>query len=82
MSKICKSFAYQIHVDGMFNGDPHPGNILVQIDSKTGVAHPVLLDWGLVKMFNDSERIAFAKTVIFSNIQIFSSIAIIPSCNI
>lgn len=63
MDKICRSFAHQIHVDGMFNGDPHPGNILVQINPTTGEATPVLLDWGLVKSFSPLERIAFARAV-------------------
>ena len=46
MRVVCESFAYQMHIDGLFNADPHPGNILVQINSKDGappVATPVLL---------------------------------------
>eukprot|EP00917_Polyrhabdina_sp_WS-2016_P011277 GHVP01024931.1.p1 GENE.GHVP01024931.1~~GHVP01024931.1.p1 ORF type:complete len:620 (-),score=104.12 GHVP01024931.1:2066-3925(-) len=60
---ICDCFAYQIHSDGMFNGDPHPGNILVQI-KPDGTARPVLLDWGLVKVFSNSSRIAFSKAIL------------------
>lgn len=60
---ITESFAYQIHMDGLFNGDPHPGNIMVQIDPETGKAIPVLIDWGLVKEFDTDGRIAFARTV-------------------
>ena len=30
VESICAAFAYQMHVDGSFSGDPHPGNILVQ----------------------------------------------------
>jgi predicted unusual protein kinase regulating ubiquinone biosynthesis (AarF/ABC1/UbiB family)/CubicO group peptidase (beta-lactamase class C family) len=26
---VLRSFAHQIYVDGLFNGDPHPGNIMV-----------------------------------------------------
>jgi predicted unusual protein kinase regulating ubiquinone biosynthesis (AarF/ABC1/UbiB family) len=25
MRTVCQSFAYQIHITGVFNGDPHPG---------------------------------------------------------
>lgn len=63
MVKICRSFAHQIHVDGLFNGDPHPGNILVQVDRQSGLVRPVLLDWGLVKTFTTSSRVAFANAV-------------------
>ncbi|PHJ16068.1 abc1 family protein, partial [Cystoisospora suis] len=61
MYKLCDSFAYQIHIDGLFNGDPHPGNILVQIDEETGDATPVILDWGLVKTFDSKGQLAFSK---------------------
>ncbi|GAB68548.1 protein kinase [Plasmodium cynomolgi strain B] len=32
--KIIDYFAYQIHNDGFFHGDPHPGNILVMVQEK------------------------------------------------
>lgn len=32
--KIIDYFAYQIHNDGFFHGDPHPGNILVMMEEK------------------------------------------------
>ncbi|GAW83071.1 hypothetical protein, conserved [Plasmodium gonderi] len=32
--KIIDYFAYQIHNDGFFHGDPHPGNILVMVEEK------------------------------------------------
>eukprot|EP01053_Blabericola_migrator_P007484 Blabericola_migrator_1__7483@NODE_381_length_9180_cov_88_545814_g304_i0_p1_GENE_NODE_381_length_9180_cov_88_545814_g304_i0NODE_381_length_9180_cov_88_545814_g304_i0_p1_ORF_typecomplete_len1318_score281_16ABC1/PF03109_16/2_4e32Betalactamase/PF00144_24/3_9e23Betalactamase/PF00144_24/58Betalactamase/PF00144_24/43WaaY/PF06176_11/3_1e14RIO1/PF01163_22/1_1e04RIO1/PF01163_22/5_1e11RIO1/PF01163_22/4_2e03Kdo/PF06293_14/1e06APH/PF01636_23/9_4e05APH/PF01636_23/4_2e03Pkinase_Tyr/PF07714_17/0_16YrbLPhoP_reg/ len=60
---ITRSFAYQIHMDGLFNGDPHPGNIMVKIDEE-GKAVPVLIDWGLVKEFTDRERLAFARCIV------------------
>ena len=31
MRVVCESFAYQMHIDGLFNADPHPGNILLQV---------------------------------------------------
>lgn len=63
MYKLCDSFAYQIHIDGLFNGDPHPGNILVSIDPLTNEAKPVILDWGLVKEFDAQGQTAFSKLV-------------------
>ncbi|KEP65509.1 UNVERIFIED_CONTAM: ABC1 family protein [Hammondia hammondi] len=63
MFKLCDSFAYQIHIDGLFNGDPHPGNILVEVDAATGEATPIILDWGLVKEFDSKGQVAFAKLV-------------------
>ena len=36
---------YQIFVDGVFNGDPHPGNILLMPDGRLG-----LIDYGQVNM--------------------------------
>ncbi|KYF49305.1 ABC1 family protein [Toxoplasma gondii ARI] len=63
MFKLCDSFAYQIHIDGLFNGDPHPGNILVEVDAATGEATPIILDWGLVKEFDAKGQLAFAKLV-------------------
>lgn len=29
VARICEAYAQQIYVDGLFNGDPHPGNILI-----------------------------------------------------
>ncbi|CDJ37043.1 hypothetical protein ETH_00005180 [Eimeria tenella] len=63
MYKLCDSFAYQIHIDGLFNGDPHPGNILVSINPVTKEAKPVILDWGLVKEFDSKGQTAFSKLV-------------------
>lgn len=36
---------HQIFVDGAFNGDPHPGNILLTPDGKLG-----LIDYGQVRL--------------------------------
>jgi len=56
---IIDAFAIQLHVDGHFNGDPHPGNILVE----RSTLRPVLLDWGLCKTFSEASKRAFAKMV-------------------
>jgi aarF domain-containing kinase len=66
---VTTAFAHQIFVDGCFNADPHPGNILVQCsdnpqkDGSEREAKAVLLDFGLAKTLLDSERLGFAKIV-------------------
>jgi aarF domain-containing kinase len=43
---LCDVHAHQIFQGGAFNGDPHPGNILLQPDGKLG-----LIDYGQVRSF-------------------------------
>ncbi len=43
----------------MFNGDPHPGNILLLENGKLG-----LIDYGQVKRLNLKQRINYAKLII------------------
>ena len=52
--------AYEIFIDGAFNGDPHPGNILICDDGKLG-----LIDYGQVKHLTIKQRIELAKLMIF-----------------
>ena len=47
-------------VDGFFNGDPHPGNLLVHETTH----QPVLLDFGLTKKLNPNVCIGMAKLLI------------------
>eukprot|EP00929_Paragymnodinium_shiwhaense_P105684 TRINITY_DN7073_c0_g1_i1.p1 TRINITY_DN7073_c0_g1~~TRINITY_DN7073_c0_g1_i1.p1 ORF type:complete len:1332 (+),score=371.39 TRINITY_DN7073_c0_g1_i1:147-4142(+) len=56
---IVDAFAFQLHVDGHFNGDPHPGNLMVERET----CRAVMLDWGLCKTFTEPKRRAFAKMV-------------------
>lgn len=56
---ITTAYGHQIMIDGLFQADPHPGNILVLPD---GVV--VLLDFGLTKELPKSMRLAFAKLVV------------------
>jgi len=56
---IANAYGHQIMVDGLFQADPHPGNILVL---PGGTA--ALLDFGLVKELPDSARLGFAKLVV------------------
>eukprot|EP00039_Didymoeca_costata_P009150 m.121005 g.121005 ORF g.121005 m.121005 type:complete len:1560 (+) comp14378_c1_seq1:183-4862(+) len=61
MKRICQAYAQQVYIDGFFNADPHPGNILVQV--KDGQATPVLLDFGMVKVLDETKRLAFARLI-------------------
>lgn len=47
---------HQIFVDGSFNGDPHPGNILLTDDGRIG-----LIDYGQVKHMPREERVQLSK---------------------
>jgi len=50
---------YQILVNGCFNGDPHPGNILLTEDGKLG-----LIDYGQVKEITPKQRHKLARLIL------------------
>ena len=49
----------EVLIDGVFNADPHPGNILY-VDGKLG-----LIDYGQVKRITEEERLGLAKGYLF-----------------
>jgi aarF domain-containing kinase len=51
--------AHEIFVDGTFNGDPHPGNIMLLPDGRLG-----LIDYGQVKHIDLATRMSYARLVI------------------
>lgn len=51
--------ASEILHDGVFNADPHPGNILLMPDGRLG-----LLDYGQTKRLPLSTRLSFAKLIV------------------
>ena len=51
--------ADEIFVHGVFNGDPHPGNVLLMPDGRLG-----LIDYGQVKRVDASARRNYAKLVL------------------
>ncbi|CAN1324100.1 Uncharacterized protein sll0095 [Linum perenne] len=63
VEEITRAYAHQIYVDGMFNGDPHPGNFLV---SKHPPHRPILLDFGLTKKISTTFKQALAKMFLAS----------------
>ena len=49
MHALCaQAWAAQLLLDGVFNADPHAGNLLARQDAELG-AVPILLDFGMVK---------------------------------
>jgi aarF domain-containing kinase len=50
---------HEIFVDGSFNGDPHPGNILLLDDGRLG-----LIDYGQVKHITREHRMNLAKLIV------------------
>ena len=56
---LCKVEGNQIFADGLFNGDCHPGNVLLLDDGRLG-----LIDYGQVKAMTIEERIKYAKLII------------------
>lgn len=55
---IADAYGHQIMVDGLFQADPHPGNILLLPGGGVG-----LLDFGLTKELPDAARLGFARLV-------------------
>ncbi len=49
----------QMLVDGVYNADPHPGNVLVLPDGRVG-----LLDYGMVGRLSEIQRKSIAKVVL------------------
>jgi aarF domain-containing kinase len=56
--RLADAYGHQILVDGLFQADPHPGNILILPGGRIA-----LLDFGLVKVLPDAMRLAFARLV-------------------
>ena len=63
LQRVCAAWAAQMHEAGVFNADPHPGNILVSTASDDDASVPVLLDFGLTKRFTRAQTVAFARLV-------------------
>lgn len=57
--RLADAFGHQILIDGVFQADPHPGNILVLPGGRVA-----LLDYGLTKELPEPMRIGFARMVL------------------
>ncbi|KAH9121970.1 hypothetical protein LEN26_010427 [Aphanomyces euteiches] len=56
---IVEVHGYEIFVNGCFNGDPHPGNIMLLDDGRIG-----LIDYGQVKHLTKDQRKSLARLVL------------------
>ena len=54
--KLFEIHGHQLLIDGFFNGDPHPGNIMLLRDGRLG-----LIDYGQVKELTEFQRYEIAK---------------------
>ena len=63
VARVCEAWAVQMFADGVFNCDPHPGNLLVHADPTLGPV-PVLLDFGLCKRLSLEHKLAFCRMVV------------------
>lgn len=63
LERVCRAWAVQMHVGGLFNADPHGGNILVStaVTEDGDASVPVLLDFGLTKRLDPPIKLAFAR---------------------
>ena len=66
VSTLLDVHGYQILNQGLFNADPHPGNILVVQDLKDASKQPKigLIDYGQVKRLEPEERVRVAKLIL------------------
>ena len=63
VTRVTEAWGAQMFADGVFNADPHPGNLLVRVDPQLGPL-PVLLDFGLCKRLPHHQKIAFCRLVV------------------
>ncbi|KAL3822088.1 hypothetical protein ACHAXA_000156 [Cyclostephanos tholiformis] len=66
VSALFDVHGYQILNQGLFNADPHPGNILIVQDEKDPSKRPKigLIDYGQVKRLDKNERVHVAKLIL------------------
>lgn len=59
VDRLLQVHGHQVLVDGVFNGDPHPGNCLVHNDGTVA-----LVDYGQVKRIDDATRLNVARLLL------------------
>mmetsp|Transcript_2066 Transcript_2066/g.4682 ORF Transcript_2066/g.4682 Transcript_2066/m.4682 type:complete len:1044 (-) Transcript_2066:377-3508(-) len=61
MRELLDALGYLIFRDGLVHGDPHAGNVRIQLDSAApGGAAPILFDWGMTRSLSNEERLSLA----------------------
>ena len=62
---VAQTFAHMMYRTDIFNGDPHPGNLMIRPGTTVSPHNEgftiVLLDWGLAKQLQDEKRLAFCQ---------------------
>ncbi|KAL7533227.1 hypothetical protein ACHAWF_004398 [Thalassiosira exigua] len=58
LSLLLDATGHQIFIDGVYNGDPHPGNVLVLDCGRLG-----LIDYGQTRRLTKPDRLALARVV-------------------
>lgn len=56
---LCEVHAHQVFVDGLYNSDPHAGNVIVMPDGRLG-----LIDYGAAARITIPQRMALAKLLV------------------
>jgi aarF domain-containing kinase len=63
VDELLRVHGHQIFVDGEFNGDPHPGNLLVVREKDGDFRKLALVDYGQVKVLDATQRLHLARVV-------------------
>lgn len=87
VAEISRAFALQIHLLGKWSGDPHSGNIIVELrdgEGKDCLIRPGLIDFGITVELTEMQRLGFCRTVVaaaesdsFSLLQSFADMDIV-----
>jgi aarF domain-containing kinase len=68
VDRIFEVHGHEVLVDGYFNGDPHPGNILVsyrdEAARRRGEARLALVDYGQVKQLSRDQRLRLSRLIV------------------
>jgi aarF domain-containing kinase len=68
VDELLRVHGHEIFIDGAFNGDPHPGNVLLSYpDAKDRAAHRArlaLIDYGQVKVIDRETRLQLARIIV------------------
>lgn len=67
IDELFRIHGHEILIDGAFNGDPHPGNLLLSYpDHQRSASHVrlALVDYGQVKTLTQEQRLKFARLIV------------------
>lgn len=63
MDELLRVHGHEILIDGAFNGDPHPGNVLV-VNAPGKKRRLALVDYGQVKILSKEQRLHLARLLV------------------